>query len=186
MESLAGMFPLQSDSTLKRPHDMTDEATNAWSEFHRTCSKIPAPSESGGTNMDEMNPNTLPLGARLGIYIAGRMRYDQTRSLVLPPDLSIVLEAASQIIGLRPGRLIIQISLMERTLYWAQQPYRAKRGPESERWDKYREHWEVQRQAARRLLEGTRWEDEDSGGSGSDLRSWHGSDEEEEDAADSG
>lgn len=185
MESLAGMFPLQSDSTLKGPHDMTDEATTAWSEFHRTCYKIPAPPfGSGGTSMEEMNPNTLPLGARLGIYIAGRMRYDQTRSLVLPTELSIVLEAASQIIGLRPGRLIIQISLMERTLYWAQQPYRAKRGPESDRWDKHRERWEVQRQAARRLLEGTRWEDEDDGESGSDLRSWHGS--EEEDATDSG
>jgi hypothetical protein len=176
MEGLATMFPLPTDSTLMRPHHMAGQAVAAWEGFHRNCTKIKTPS-SDGTLTQDLDIDRLPLGARTRIYITGRMRFESTIGIKLSKDLEIVMDAASQIIGIRPARLVMQMSLMERALFWAQKPYRIKRGHEGEHWQRYRERWERKRHAYRDIVERTEWQDEETD---SDLQSWHASDTESE------
>jgi hypothetical protein len=172
-KNLADLFPLYPQADLTQPHDMTDHAIVAWSEFSKTCNTINAPPPP---DFDIIVPETdsanLPLGSRIRIYIAGKVVRPTMAAIRLPRSLRTVIDATSHIIGIRPIHIVQQLSQMERKLYWAQKPWQSKRVPETARWAKYREDWEFQRQHMRGIVEQTQWDDEDDD---SDLQSWHAS-----------
>lgn len=156
---------------------MTDLAIAAWADFNNTSNKIDLPDLPASENIPEGGLDALPIGARVRTYIAGKVDKPTIAAIKLPRSLRTVIDATSQIIGIRPIHIVQQMSLMERTLYWAQRPWRSKRFPETSRWARHREQWEFRRRNLRAIVEQTQWYDEDDD---SDLRSWHSSESESE------
>ena len=152
---------------------MTDLAIKAWADFSKTSNKINPPTSPDFASMPESGLSDLPIGSRIRTYITGKVDKPIMAAIKLPRPLRIIVDAASHVIGIRPIHIVQQMSLMERTLYWAQKPWRSKRFPEPALWTRYREEWEFQRQNLREVVEQTEWHDEDDD---SDLRSWHASD----------
>lgn len=188
--NLASCFPLPLNPLMdsqrhSRLEDPTIRAVRGWKAFYDGCNTIQPPPAGAFTD----DTTTLPLGARVAIYVKGSSRLrprtlsgqeqhgnnshsNTGDNVTLPRDLELLIDASSHLVNLDRLDILIQVSTMETTLFWAQQPFRPKRA-ESTAWARYRERWEATRRALRDVVEQHEWNDEDDRSGESDLVSWH-------------